>query len=215
MSGNSRSFGRFVLCGLWLPVVLAVATVVAQAWRISSKPQTYVSLAKLAAGGRVQMGGAGVGDQEHRNDIYGTIIEPLESSAMLKLANERVRLLYPDLKKADIEVRVTLLKGSAILTVAVIGSDRQYVQVFLNALLDEFKAFDLERQRNKAEQGNSVTVMERASRAVEDIQPRSNIMIVAGGAGLAVGVLLLLLSAVLWVATGPRQASPPPLPAAP
>ena len=382
MSGNSRSFGRFVLCGLWLPVVLAVAAVAVQALRITSKPQTYLSLAKLVAGGRVQMGGAGVvGYREYLSDFYGNIIETLESSEMRKHAIERVRLLYPDLKEADVEVRVAQNKGSAIFNVAVIGSDRQYAQVFLNALLDEFKAFremSREQQRNKAVQalaeyvmkadedvranadrlaafdktnnvvmltaaqneqadaikalmaerrtlratmavkidappppattpasqtpspeflvqqrdaemhaamqratrqrveeaqrrsaavdrefeevnhevletgaklaeherlaknlqasesthkevfdlmhkftvsediqGDYVTVMERASVAVEYVQPWSNTMIIAGGTGLAVGVLLLLLGALLWVATGPRQVSPPPLPAAP
>ena len=367
MSGNSRSFGRFVLCGLWLPVILAVAAVAVQALRITSKPQTYVSLAKLVAGGRVQMVGAGaVGYREYLSDFYGTIIETLESSEMRKHAIERVRLLYPDLKEADVEVRVSQNKGSAIFNVAVIGSDPQYAQVFLNALLDEFKAFremTREQQRNKAVQalaedvvkadkdvrasadkvaafektnnvvmltaaqseqadalkalmaerrtlratmavkidapsppattpagqtpspeflvqqrveeaqrrsavvdreleevnhemletgaklaeherlaknlkasesthkevfdlmhkftvsediqGDYVTVMERASRAVEDVQPWNMIMIIAGGAGLALGILLLLLSALLWVATGPRQASPPPLPPAP
>ena len=79
------------------------------------------------------------------------------------------------------------------------------------------EVFDLMHKFTVSEdiQGDYVTVMERASVAVEYVQPWSNTMIIAGGTGLAVGVLLLLLGALLWVATGPRQVSPPPLPAAP
>ena len=139
----------------WFLLLTASIGVCVQALRITSKPQSYVSLAKLVAGGRMQMGGSGVGYQEYLNDFYGTIIETIESSEMRKHALDRVRLLFPDLKEADVEVRVSQNKGSAIFNVAVIGSDREYSQVFLNALLDEFKAFremNREQQRNKAVQ---------------------------------------------------------------
>ncbi|MDB6139317.1 MAG: hypothetical protein JWO94_2389 [Verrucomicrobiaceae bacterium] len=139
----------------WFLLLTASIGVCVQALRITSKPQSYVSLAKLVAGGRMVVGGSAVGYQEYLNDFYGTIIETLESSEMRKHALERVRLLYPDLKEADVEVRVSQNRGSAIFNVAVVGSDHEYSQVFLNALLDEFKAFremNREQQRNKAVQ---------------------------------------------------------------
>ncbi len=139
----------------WFLLLTASIGVCVQALRITSKPQSYVSLAKLVAGGRMSMGGTGVGYQEYLNDFYGTIIETLESHEMRKHALNRVRLLYPDLREADVEVRVSQNRGSAIFNVAVVGSEREYSQVFLNALLDEFKAFremNREQQRNKAVQ---------------------------------------------------------------
>lgn len=139
----------------WFLLLTASIGVCVQALRITSKPQTYVSLAKLVAGGRMSMGGGGVGYQEYLNDFYGTIIETLESSEMRKNALQRVRLLFPDLPEADAEVRVNQNRGSAIFNVAVVGSGREYSQVFLNALLDEFKLFresNREQQRNKAVQ---------------------------------------------------------------
>ncbi|MDB6120739.1 MAG: hypothetical protein JWO08_4520 [Verrucomicrobiaceae bacterium] len=139
----------------WFLLLTASIGVCVQALRITNKPQTYVSLAKLVAGGRMSMGNAGVGYQEYLNDFYGTIIETLESSEMRKHALQRVRLLFPDLREADVEVRVSQNRGSAIFNVAVVGSDQEYSQVFLNALLEEFKAFresNREQQRNKAVQ---------------------------------------------------------------
>ena len=154
----------------WFLLLTASIGVCVQALRITSKPQSYVSLAKLVAGGRMAMGNSGVGYQDYLNDFYGTIIETVESSEMRKHALERVRLLFPDLKEADVEVRVSQNKGSAIFNVACIGSDREYSQVFLNSLLDEFKAFremNREQQRNKAVQALAEDVV-KADKEVKE-----------------------------------------------
>ncbi len=139
----------------WFLLLTASIGVCVQALRITGTPQQYISLAKLVAGGRMVVGGSSVGYQDYLNDFYGTIIETLESSEMRRNALERVRTLYPDLREADVEVRVNQNKGSAIFNVAVLGSDKDYVKTFLNALLDEFKNFrerNREQQRNKAVQ---------------------------------------------------------------
>ena len=154
----------------WFLLLTASIGVCVQALRITSKPQSYVSLAKLVAGGRMTMGNASVGYQDYLNDFYGTIIETLESSEMRKHALERVRLLFPDLKEADVEIRVSQNKGSAIFNVACVGSDREYSQVFLNSLLDEFKAFrelNREQQRNKAVQALAEDVV-KADKEVKE-----------------------------------------------
>ena len=340
MSASSRSIGGFLLYGLWFPLVLAAGAGAFTVSHISSQPHTYVSLAKLVAGPRMVVGASAVGYQDYLGDFYGTIIETMESREMSKRALERVRLLHPELKEAGVEVRVNRNKGSSIFNVAVIGTDREYSQVFLNSLLDEFKAFrdmNREQQRNKAVQtlaedvvkadknerqaadklhafetakelavakikqaeaaetlkallseqrklqavadtasapeadktaarqrlpvlereladasrqvtefdvllaeddhlrearqlagnqhkevfdlmhkftvaddvqGDCVNVMERASKAVEDVKPVQIPMVMAAAGGLLGGMLLLLIGAIIWSATGPK---PPPL----
>ncbi len=113
------------------------------------RPPEYISLAKLVAGGS--------GTAPHAEDFYGTIIEILESSEMRRHAVERVRVLNPDLKEADVAVRVNQNKGSSIFNVAAVGSDREYVKTFLNALLDEFKAF---REMNREQPNKALTALE-------------------------------------------------------
>jgi hypothetical protein len=119
-----------------------------------ARPQQYVSLAKLVAGGR--MGSTvtnGPNYIDYLQDFYGTVIETLESPEMHKHAQERVRALSPDLKPCEVKVQVTQNKGSAIFNVAAFGTDPKYTRAFLDALLDEFRAFRdqiREQQRNKA-----------------------------------------------------------------
>jgi capsular exopolysaccharide synthesis family protein len=139
----------------WFLLLTASIGVCFQALRITSNQQQFVSLAKLVAGGRMvsNTGGGGPSYVDYLQDFYGTIIETLESAEMRRHALERVRALNPDLKESDVDVKVSQNKGSAIFNVAAIGSEPKFTRVFLDSLLDEFRAFReqiREQQRNKA-----------------------------------------------------------------
>jgi len=195
------------------------------AWHVIMTPPRYISLAKIVAGGQMWVGASNVGYQENLKDSYGTIIEALESNEMRRRALERVRILYPDLREADVDVRVSQDKGTAIFNVAAVGSEKDFTKNFLNALLDEFKwfrKFNREQQRNTAVQAQAedvaksdyVSVMGRASTAVEDVHAAAVPAIIAGIGGFVGGWVLLLSGAALWVAAGPRRDRVPPLPSA-
>jgi beta-lactamase regulating signal transducer with metallopeptidase domain len=105
------------------------------------RTQTYQSLAKLVAGGRIVAQEGNVGWQEQLTDFYGTIIETLESAEMKKRALARVHALHPQLKDSNVEIRVHQTKGSAIFNVFAVGSEKVFTKIFLDAMLDEFVAF--------------------------------------------------------------------------
>lgn len=138
----------------WFLLLTASIGVCFKALLITGKPAEFVSVAKLVAGGRmVSNTGGGPSYVDYLQDFYGTIIETLESPEMRRQALERVRALNPDLKESDVDVHVTQNKGSAIFNVAAFGSEKNFTRVFLDSLLDEFRAFReeiREQQRNKA-----------------------------------------------------------------
>jgi polysaccharide biosynthesis transport protein len=125
----------------WFLLLTASIGVCIMALRITSKPDTYQSLAKLVAGGRIVAQEGNVGWQEQLTDFYGTIIETLESAEMKKRALARVHALHPDLKDTNVEIRVAQTKGSAIFNVFAVGSEKTFTKIFLDAMLDEFVAF--------------------------------------------------------------------------
>jgi polysaccharide biosynthesis transport protein len=157
---TSAKFQRYMLLlrrRWWFLLLTASIGVCVQALRITGKPQAYISLAKLVAGGRMVGGGGGAGVgiqyQDYLTDFYGTIIESIESSEMRRRALDRVRALHPDLKESEVEVQVSQNRGSAIFNVRAFGTEPKYTRIFLDALLDEFIAFRnqiREQQRNKA-----------------------------------------------------------------
>lgn len=141
----------------WFLLLTASIGVCVQALRITGKPQSYISLAKLVAGGRMigagGGGGVGIQYQDYLQDFYGTIIETIESSEMRRRALDRVRALHPDMKESEVEIQVSQNRGSAIFNVRAFGIEPKYTRIFLDSLLDEFIAFRnqiREQQRNKA-----------------------------------------------------------------
>lgn len=139
----------------WFLLLTASIGVCVQALRITGKPTSFISLAKLVAGGRMVGGGTGnaIQYQDYIQDFYGTIIETIESSEMRRRALDRVRALHPDMKETEVEIQVSQNRGSAIFNVRAFGVEPRYTKIFLDSLLDEFVAFRnqiREQQRNKA-----------------------------------------------------------------
>ena len=156
------------------------------------KAPTYVSIAKLVAGGRMVAGGSQANAlqyQDYIQDFYGTIIETVESSEMRRRALDRLKALNPDLKETPVEVKVTQNKGSAIFNVAAKGADPKFTKIFLDCLLDEFVAFRnqiREQQRNKALTTLSEDVVRREKSLQESkvkltfFQKEHNVVLLSG-----------------------------------
>ncbi len=138
--------GALIVLMIFSLLLLAVASTKLE---FKSRPPTYMSQAKLVAGGRIVANEGGVNWQEQMTDFYGTIIETLESAEMKKRALGRVHALHPDLKDSNVDIRVSQTQGSAIFNVFAVGSEPKFTKMLLDALIDEFIAF---RQQTR-EQG--------------------------------------------------------------
>jgi beta-lactamase regulating signal transducer with metallopeptidase domain len=156
------------------------------------RPQTFTSLAKLVAGGRIVANEGNVGWQDQMTDFYGTIIETLESAEMKKRAMARVSALHPELKdsKANVDIRVAQTKGSAIFNVFAIGAEPKYTKIFLDALLDEFIAFRQQIREQGLERAlNAFTEtvvkkskeLEDKTNALEAFRQRNNSVVLTEG----------------------------------
>lgn len=187
----NRWRGRIGMGALSLIAVAAVILAVLVATKVEFVPQkpVYRSIAKLVAGGRM-VANNDYSWHEQLTDFYGTIIETIEATEMLRKARVRVRALFPDLKDSDVEIRVAQTKGSAIFTILATGSDPKYTQIFLNALLDEFIAFRQsirEQAQGKVlsaflqEVVNKQKAMEEKSEALEKFQSANNIVVNLAG----------------------------------
>jgi len=124
----------------WFLLLTASIGMCAQAVRIMGKPLEFKSIARMVAGGRVVDPGSPIVWQEQLQDFYGTIIETIESDALRSQAVNRMRNLHPDMKESEVSIRVLQNRGSAIFNVIATGSEMDYTQKFLNALVDEFVA---------------------------------------------------------------------------
>jgi len=137
----------------WLLFLAASIGVCFQAWQVTTKPTTYVSYARLVAGGSINVtkGPQYRELQVHGGDFYGSAMEVLRSGEVRKRATERVEALNPDLKITPVTLRIDRNPGSTMLNVAATGREPKYTVAFLNALLDEFMSFRKEMKTQVTE----------------------------------------------------------------
>lgn len=132
-----RFFLRIIII-LGFVLVGASIGVYFQALRITEKPQEFRSLARLMVEGAASRKDT---SREELNDLYGTIMEVVESGDMKRRALERVRALHPELEDSDVQIRASRGKDSGTINILAVGEEPRYTRIFLDALLDEFMAF--------------------------------------------------------------------------
>lgn len=118
----------------------AVAGVIVASLRVTGKPLVFHSMAKVITGGRMSDSAVPKWQETHQ-DFLGTLIEMLESPEMLRKARVRVHTLHSHLNESDVRIEARQTKGNLIITVLASGTDPRYTQVLLNAVLDEYMAF--------------------------------------------------------------------------
>ncbi len=175
----------------WFLLLTASIGVCVMALKITGQQQSFTSLAKLVAGGRVVGAQQGAGQYlEYLADFYGTIIETIESSEMRRRALERVSALQPDLKEYDVDVRVLQNRGSAIFNVNAVGTDQKYTRVYLDALLDEFMLFreqERDLKKNKAlvalnqDLKERINAVEEKNNQLTEFKKNNNVVMLSNG----------------------------------
>jgi|APTNR8051073442_1049403.scaffolds.fasta_scaffold06195_2 ElaB/YqjD/DUF883 family membrane-anchored ribosome-binding protein len=129
---------------LWACIAIGAALgLLYQGFQLLTVPQLHC-VAKLVASpvfGAFKPEDDGVSDFSTVTTFAATLVETLESAEIQRRARERVRALNPELAEPDVRINAAQFKGSAIFNVVASGTDGIYVRTYLNALLDEFIAF--------------------------------------------------------------------------
>lgn len=177
---------RLLIWGMLFGIALSLLI---QILRLTSRPQEFVSLAKVVAAQGLDP--EKISTRSINDDYYGTIIETLESSQLNSAAMKRVKILNPEVTDHDVDVHVAQTKGSAIFNILATGSEPKYTRVFLDALLDEFQIL---RTRLVEEAGlpprKDVAIQERATIAFENIEDWSMPLFAGTVVGALTGGLL-------------------------
>lgn len=131
----------------------------------------YTSQAKLVVGARpVRADAPDTKYAEHLQDVYRTTMALLEGSTLQQRALERVQVMNPELKAVSVKIKATRTEGTGIILVTAVSTEVIYTRVFLEAMLDEFRAFHeqiREQRRNKAVTELAQDVVKRESQVRE------------------------------------------------
>lgn len=147
----------------WLLLLTVSIGLAFEGWLVFSKKPAFESTGMLMVTERAVMPENSQGYSEERENFYGTQIQLLQNPEVYERAKRRVALEAADLPPCRVELAPTLVPRSAIFNVAGRGENGPYTQAFVNAAMQEFINYKLEKLKslNIHEAGEVSSELER------------------------------------------------------
>ncbi|MCF7786715.1 MAG: hypothetical protein K9N47_11375 [Prosthecobacter sp.] len=192
---EAKSIQRLII--VLVTVILGATTsTLLQVFVLREEAPLYQSIGKLIVKSPMSQNVSGELWQNQAKDYYGSIIETLESAEIKRRAMDSARVSNPEIRACEVQVQVSHLKNGGAFNVITTGSEPRYTSIFLDAMLDEFIAFQAATKGRFSEGPDAIVIQAHASPAVEvlgDWQETAFSGAITGGvAGLIAGLLLAL-----------------------
>ncbi len=140
----TRRFLRELRRGWWIvAITIAVFIALAKFALPERGPAISTFQAQMWVGGKIQLNESKVYYEEVQS-YYGTQMELMQSRSIRRRASAAVRKQLPEAPEIPVNFMVTLSPRAAIFTLTASGSDRAYVKLFLNAVMDEYLQYKRE-----------------------------------------------------------------------
>ncbi|MEO6054249.1 MAG: polysaccharide biosynthesis tyrosine autokinase [Chthoniobacterales bacterium] len=123
----------------WIPALTLSAGLCLQGWLVLSKPIQYQSAGRIIVSGKVSLPEGSVFSEEVMN-FFGTQQELMQSAEVQRRATATVQSLRPDLEPIPVQLAVSYIPRTAIFQLNVTGSSPEYVQAYLDAIMEQYIA---------------------------------------------------------------------------
>jgi capsular exopolysaccharide synthesis family protein len=145
--------GRIAFQRMWWVFLLTIAIGIAfQAYKGWQQTPIYQSRAKMIVDGQIVLADKSAAQyNEVYANFYGTQTQLMTSTLVRQKAAERVRALHPEYKPCQVTLNVSQSKDANIFNLAAWGTEGNYTQAYLDAVMDEYLLFKRDRRANKAQ----------------------------------------------------------------
>ena len=154
----------------WVILLLTSLGLCIGAWMAMQQPPAWEAKGRLMVSGQMRLGDSTGGYNEEFVNFFGTQIELMQSSEVLKGAETRVRALHPELPpEQGVKMVVGQVPKAAIFEIRVYGKTPAYAQHYVNACMDEYIAKKKEMREEKRD-GAAVAIQDELVRLEKDMQ---------------------------------------------
>ncbi|HZR78687.1 MAG TPA: hypothetical protein VFA58_05725, partial [Chthoniobacterales bacterium] len=137
----------------WIPVLTICLGLFVEAFLIYQTPPQFQSNSKMMMAGKLNIAQGAVYSEDSVN-FFGTQIQLIQSSEVKHSAEALVRSSHPELQPVPVEVFVVQKPRTSIFELSAIGSEPQYTQAFLNAVMQKYLDF---KKGLREDRGHEVT----------------------------------------------------------
>jgi capsular exopolysaccharide synthesis family protein len=122
----------------WVLVLLVSLGLCIGAWTAMQQPPAFLSSGRMMVAGQLRLGENAAAYSEELMNFFGTQIELMQSTDVLKAAENTVRARHPDMPVEQVKVVVGQLPKAAIFVLNVYAKSAAYAQAYVDALMDEY-----------------------------------------------------------------------------
>lgn len=136
----------------WIPVLTVCLGLFVEAFLIFQTPPSFLSAAKMMLAGKLNIAQGAVYSEDSVN-FYGTQIQLMQSADVRQGAEGLVRSTHPELAPVHVDLIVAQRPRTSIFELQAIGSEPNYTQAYLNAVMQKYLDF---KKGMRSEQGHTV-----------------------------------------------------------
>lgn len=137
-------------------------------WFIFQQQVAYVSWGRMMVSGRLNLQQGAVFSEELAN-FFGTQMELMKSSEVRSRAINRLAATEPQLQSVPVTLSVSQLPQTSIFVLSTTGSEPQYVEKVLDAIMAEYIATKKEMRSAKSE-NTQTAIIEEISRVEQEMR---------------------------------------------
>src|SRR6266581_8953950 len=124
----------------WILLLTICCGLFVEAWLIFQTPPSFQSTSKMMMAGKLNINQGPVYSEDNVN-FYGTQIQLMQSAEVRRAAAALVRSTNPELQPVPVELSVAQRPRTSIFELQAIGSSPDYIQVYLNAVMQKYLDF--------------------------------------------------------------------------
>src|SRR4051812_4526299 len=121
----------------WIPVLTICLGLFVEAFLIYQTPPSFLSASKMMLAGKLNIAQGAIYSEDQMN-FYGTQIQLMQSADVRQGAETLVRSTHPELAPVHVDLNVIQRARTSIFEFQAIGSEPNYTQAYLNAVMQKY-----------------------------------------------------------------------------
>jgi capsular exopolysaccharide synthesis family protein len=161
-------FGRVFAKFWWITLFTTAASLAVASWMVFQQKEVFVSTGRMMVSGRINIQQAASFSEELAN-FFGTQLELMKSAEVREKAASQLAAREPQLQPVPVSLAVSQLPQTSIFVLSTTGSEPQYTQKILDAIMQEYVAAKKEMRSSKSD-STQMAIMDEISRVERDMR---------------------------------------------
>jgi len=167
LRSRALRFGRLFAKFWWIVLFTTAAGLAVASWLVFQQKEVFVSTGRMVVSGRINIQ-QGASFSEELANFFGTQVELMKSAEVREKATSQLAAREPQLQAVPVSLAVSQLPQTSIFVLSTTGSEPQYTQKILDAIMQEYVAAKKEMRSSKSD-STQMAITDEIARVERDM----------------------------------------------